>query len=189
MSRMERLRRKWERRKRGRARQLRLWRKTGKKGHRKQAAKHGKAMRYLKVLIAREEERLSRPSPNFTYSEFACKDGTPVPKAAYPALEHLCKTYLEPLRAEFGPVYITSGYRHAAYNRAIGGASMSVHIYDYPGRNGQAVAADVTCQRGTPAQWAKFLDRLNPGGLGTYSSFVHVDNRQLMDWPRSRWVG
>lgn len=57
MSRLEKFNRWWERRRKGRARQLRLWRKTGKKGHRKQAGKHGRAMRKLRSLIEQEEAR------------------------------------------------------------------------------------------------------------------------------------
>lgn len=189
MSRLQKLVRKWRRRDAGAKRQRKKYQQTGKEGHRRKWREHVAARKFIRKVIKREKALQNRPSPNFAYSEFDCKDGTPVPKAAYPALDHLCQTYLEPLRAEFGPVSITSGYRHADYNRRIGGASMSVHIYDYPGRNGQAVAADITCQRGTPAQWAKFLERLNPAGLGTYRSFVHLDNRDRMGWPRSRWTG
>ena len=140
----------------------------------------------LRKLIAAEDKR---PSPNFSYAEFNTKDGTPVPPAAYKGLDHLCKNYLEPLRKKFGPVSITSGYRHRTYNSLVGGESNSVHIYDFPGRDGSAVAADITCASGTPAEWAAFLETLGVAGLGRYSSFVHLDNRDRMGWPRARWWG
>lgn len=147
----------------------------------------------LKKRIARlkREELASRPSDHFAYSEFNTKDGTPVPELAYQGLSHLCQTYLEPLRKHFGPVSITSGYRHASYNQQVGGEPASVHIYDYPGRTGVSVAADFTCATGTPAEWGAFLVRLGAGGVGIYpgSGFVHVDNRQRMGWPRARWWG
>jgi uncharacterized protein YcbK (DUF882 family) len=147
----------------------------------------------LKKRVARlkKEATTGRPSEHFSYAEFNTKDGTPVPPMAYDGLDHLCTTYLEPLRAKFGPVSITSGYRHTAYNRQVGGEPNSVHIYDQPGRTGQAVAADITCASGSPAEWGAFLDKLGAGGVGIYpgSGFVHVDNRQRMGWGRGRWWG
>jgi hypothetical protein len=47
------LRKKRERRKAGRRRQLKLFRRTKKPGHRKQAGIHGRAMKFLTRLIAR----------------------------------------------------------------------------------------------------------------------------------------
>jgi uncharacterized protein YcbK (DUF882 family) len=147
----------------------------------------------LKKRVARlkKEELAGRPSEHFSYAEFNTNDGTPVPGMAYDGLDHLCTNYLEPLRKKFGPVSVTSGYRHQSYNRAIGGEPNSVHIYDYPGRTGRAVAADVTCATGTPSQWGAYLDQLGAGGVGIYpgSGFVHVDNRQRMGWGTGRWWG
>ena len=178
-------------RKRARARKMRRqWKKyesTGKQGHLKAFRLHRRAVRKLVRLI----DRASRPSPNFSYAEFNTKDGTPVPKAAYKGLDHLCQTYLEPLRKKFGPISITSGYRHSRYNAAVGGVSNSVHIYDFPGRDGSAVAADIVCARGNPAEWGAFLDSLGAAGVGIYPrhGFVHVDSRDRMGWPQSRWTG
>ena len=180
-----------KRRKRVRARRMRRqWKKyeaTGKQGHLKAFRLHRRAVRKLARLI----DRASRPSPNFSYAEFNTKDGTPVPKAAYKGLDHLCQNYLEPLRKKFGPVSITSGYRHSRYNAAVGGVSNSLHVYDAAGRDGSAVAADVVCARGNPYEWAQFLDSLGAAGVGTYPrhGFVHVDNRDRMGWPTSRWTG
>ena len=178
-------------RKRRRARRMRRqWKKyeaSGKQGHLKAFRLHRRAFRKLLRLI----DNASRPSANFSYAEFNCKDGTPVPEAAYKGLDYLCQTYLEPLRKKFGPVSITSGYRHSRYNAAVGGVSNSVHIYDFPGRDGSAVAADVVCASGSPAEWAAFLDSLGAAGVGTYPrhGFVHVDCRDRMGWPTSRWTG
>lgn len=189
------LRKKKRKRVAGRKRQYGLFLETGKRGHLKQFRKHRRAVRYLNRLITRAvaKRKFEREfaSKNFRYSEFNTKDGTPVPSMAYKGLDDLCQTFLEPLRARFGAVYITSGHRHAAYNRAIGGASMSVHIYDYPGRDGSAVAADVVCRTGTPQQWGDFLAGLGADGIGVYSGsgFTHVDNRGRMGWSDSRWWG
>ena len=62
---------------------------------------------------------------HFHSREFDCRDGTQVPERDYHGLTYLCRTYLEPLRKKYGPVHINSGYRTAAYNRKIGGASPS----------------------------------------------------------------
>ena len=42
-------------------------------------------------------------------------------------LTRLCEEVLQPVRAHFGPVHVTSGYRCPALNKAIGGASSSQH--------------------------------------------------------------
>lgn len=147
-------------------------------------------IRRLRKKIRRARKRLLRKkyyaSKNFRYDEFNCNDGTPVPKAAYPALRHLCRHYLEPLREKHGSVYINSGYRHARYNARIGGAANSVHIYE---AHPNAVAADHVCTNANPDQVASFHVANNPGGLGRYSSFTHIDNRQRIGWPSARWYG
>lgn len=121
-------------------------------------------------------------SPNFRTSEFDCHDGRKVPAIAIPALRQLCKVYLEPMRAHFCPGLVMSGYRPKDYNARIGGATLSQHIYEL---TPSSVAADLIFRTGTPAQWAQFADNLGAGGVGSYPSFVHVDNRPV----RARWTG
>ena len=120
-------------------------------------------------------------SPNFRLSEFNCKDGTVVPAKAVPALVRLSAAVLEPLRRQFGRCTVMSGYRHSAYNRRIGGARFSQHIYDL---GPESVAADLIFARGSPREWYFLADQLLArGGVGRYPSFVHVDNREQ----RARW--
>lgn len=180
----------------GYKRQSRKHRRTGKRGYKRQAGRWGrrakreaKAARFIRFVIHKRKRAAKQMSPHFHASEFDCHDGTPVPEQSYEALRHLCKTYLEPLRARFGSVRITSGHRHEVYNRSIGGASESMHIYDLPERNYGVCASDVECERGTPQEWAAFLETLNPGGLCAYpaSNFVHVDNRHRIGLPAARW--
>ena len=133
----------------------------------------------------------TRLSPHFTLAEFACHDGTPVPAAAVAHLRNHCLAVLEPLRERFGPVFVTSGYRHTAYNTSIGGARQSYHIYDL--RGGRFPATDVHCARGGIADWHRFVDGLlhrigeGQGGLGYYprGGFVHIDLRPY----QARWDG
>ena len=52
-----------------------------------------------------------------------------VPSQYVPALEQLCKTILEPLRAFAGqPIITSSGYRSPALNKAVGGVANSQHM-------------------------------------------------------------
>jgi len=134
-----------------------------------------------------------RLSPHFMIEEFDCRDGTHVPSAAIPALKELCVHILEPLRAKYGPATVNSGYRTTGYNRSIGGAAFSQHVYD---DQPSSVAADVRFARGSVAQWARSARwRFNTksvwrkrsrGGSGRYlsSGFVHVDSG-----PRRNWEG
>lgn len=121
---------------------------------------------------------------HFDSKEFDCKNGT-----AYPPiwikdrLQPLAEA-LEAVRRELGkPLIILSGYRTAAWNQKVGGATGSQHLI---GR-----AADVRCAGLTGAQLAEIFeklikDRLIPnGGLGTYSNRVHYDQRLKP----ARWRG
>ena len=128
-----------------------------------------------------------RLSKHFVVEEFDCHNGTKVQRRDYDGLKFLCRTFLEPLRAKFGPVKVMSGYRTKAYNRKIGGASRSFHVYTEHDGNDQA--ADLICQRGTPRQWHAFLNAIRKkkrggkGGLGLYGTFVHCDIRDYKsDW-------
>ena len=83
------------------------------------------------------------------------------------------------MRAKFGSCVILSGYRHRKYNRLIGGAIYTQHIYDVtPG----TVAADVRFALRGPKNWGAYAKELRGkyskgGGVGIYiaSDFVHVD--------------
>jgi predicted RNase H-like nuclease (RuvC/YqgF family) len=137
------------------------------------------------------ENQAGQMSPHFHRSEFDCRDGTPVPDAAIPALRDLCMDFLEPLRASGGVVYINSGYRTRSYNAAIGGVGNSVHIYD---EKPSMVAADHMQSGRSPSEVADFhennpKDDLQAIGLGRYATFTHIDNRGRGGWPESRWYG
>ena len=121
-------------------------------------------------------------STNFTVQEFACKDGTdPV------FVDTELVQVLQSIREHFGkPLTITSAYRTAAHNKAVGGAAYSQHCY---GR-----AADIRVQGVSVETLAAYAETLLPdtGGIGRYpvktgrpAGWVHVDVRK----DKSRWTG
>lgn len=114
-----------------------------------------------------KDEQISK---NFKMSEFACKDGSEMPTAARINIKRLVTTVLQPLRDKVGTITIVSGYRSPAYNRAIGGARHSQHL--------EGTAADIRVAGKTPKQVADLIEEMfNPGGLGRYKNFTHVDIR------------
>ena len=97
-------------------------------------------------------------SRSFRAKEFACKDGTD-PLFVDSELVQV----LQAIRDHFGaPVVITSGYRTAAHNKAVGGAVYSQHQY---GR-----AADIRVSGVPVEQLAAYAETLLPGtgGIGRY---------------------
>ena len=139
----------------------------------------------------KRDDKGGRLTPHFHVVEFDCHDGTPVPAASYDALRAHCRDYLEPLRAKFGAVHVNSGFRTRTYNASIGGASMSVHVYDAPWQHAPwAVAVDHVAAGASPgAVQAWHEANTHPDGMGRYGSFTHVDNRNRIGWADSRWVG
>lgn len=148
-------------------------------------AKHNERVERLRKRRQEQREDAGPLTPNFSVSEFDCRDGTPVPSAAIPALKAWCEDVGEPVRAQFGAVYVNSGFRTASYNASIGGASNSIHIYT---AHPQAVAVDFTCARGTPAEWFDFTAG-KADGRGRYSTFHHADNRNRIGWSDAVWYG
>lgn len=69
-------------------------------------------------------------SKNFTLAELT-RTGTGLPNSPNPseeaALRFLCETVLQPLRDAVGPLKVTSGFRCAPVNKAVGGAPGSQH--------------------------------------------------------------
>jgi lysozyme len=99
------------------------------------------------------------------------------PRSLWPSLLAVTKVADEARHRLGRPLRINSGYRNAAYNRAIGGASASIHM-----RGG---ALDLS---GSPATLHKILTEMRReglfrGGIGKYRTFCHVDVRgKNADW-------
>lgn len=114
-------------------------------------------------------------STNFRVKEFACTDGSdPI------FIDSDLVTILQKIRAHFGKtVTITSAYRTPGKNKAVGGTTYSQHLY---GR-----AADIKVKGVSPKKVAQYAETLlkNKGGIGTYSTFTHIDVRTT----KARWKG
>lgn len=105
-------------------------------------------------------------SDNFQVKEFACKDG-----ADEILIDGQLVDILQQIRDHFGAaVTITSGYRTAAHNRAVGGVSNSYHMY--------GMAADIKVSGHTPREVAAYAESIGVKGIGLYTSWVHVDTRR-----------
>jgi GH24 family phage-related lysozyme (muramidase) len=93
--------------------------------------------------------------------------------------------FLERVRGAFGgkPVVITSGYRPAAINRSVGGASSSEHLYDAP----SVGAVDFYIQGADINAVQAWCDKNWPYsiGYGAPKGFVHLGVRKGR--PRVRW--
>ena len=114
-------------------------------------------------------------SANFKVKEFACNDGSDVVFVSPELVEVLQK-----IRDHFNAaVTITSGYRTETYNKKVGGATYSQHLY--------GKAADIKVKGVSPKTVATYAETLlpNKGGIGIYPTFTHVDVREV----KSRWNG
>ena len=138
--------------------------------------------------MAVREYRLKRDgptalAPNLRVREFACRAADTI------LIDDELVVLLQCIREHFGAkVHITSGYRTAAYNATLPGASKnSQHI--------QGRAADFWVEGVPVATVADYAEKLLPGrgGIGRYpkdakhptrkTGWVHIDTRAN----KSRW--
>lgn len=100
---------------------------------------------------------------NFRSTEFACKCG----RCKTALIDDVLVEQLQAIRNHFGKsVNITSGYRCAAHNKAVGGDPNSSHM--------QGMAADIVVAGVKPGEVAKFAESMGIVRIGLYDSFVHI---------------
>jgi len=140
----------------------------------------------VSALFTPESPFTFKITPHITYGEFALGQ-----EARRFHHQHQCDTavklaqFLEKARTQFGdkPITITSGYRPAAINRQVGGASQSEHLYNAPGIGAvdfNIIGADINAvQTWCDKAWPYSL------GYGAPKGFVHLGIRQGS--PRVRW--
>lgn len=125
---------------------------------------------------------------HFTWGE-ATKNCTRIPRDLY-INGSLCATAiaienriiniakrLDKLRTNLGnrPILVTSWYRPSSVNRSVGGAIWSRHLF------GDAV--DIKSLYFSPLEIYKLAEPNHDGGIGCYSTFVHIDWRGK----KARW--
>lgn len=116
-------------------------------------------------------------SPHFELSELIYTshniDNTPSLEVIA-SLQELCTTLLEPIRAQFGPLHVSSGYRCVALNMAIGGAPESAHVF---GCAADFMPMNSTISREDVLNWVMQstlpFDQIIDEGTGT-SAWVHI---------------
>ena len=139
------------------------------------------------ALFTPESPFTFKITPHITYGEFALGQ-----EARRFDHQHQCDTavklaqFLEKVRTQFGgkPITITSGYRPAAINRQVGGASSSEHLYNAPGIGAvdfNIIGAEINAvQAWCDKTWPYSI------GYGAPKGFVHLGIRQGS--PKVRWV-
>lgn len=119
---------------------------------------------------------MNGPSTHLSWSELACKDGTPYPSEWRDSRAIQLAGVFELIRSKCGdkPIQILSAYRTPSWNKKIGGAKNSQH------KEGRAMDLK------PPEGWSvmafyeliKELSKISAiRGIGRYATFVHVDIR------------
>lgn len=111
-------------------------------------------------------------SKDFWSSEFECNGLTCCDFSA--PMDRRFIEKLQKLRDLIGPIEVTSGFRCKTHNKAIGGSKNSYHT--------KGLAADITAGM-KPVNLAEKAQEVGFKGIGIYSTWVHVDDR---DYP-ARW--
>ena len=114
--------------------------------------------------------RSYKVSRNFTLIELASKDGANI-VLLHPALILALQTIRDHVSK---PIRVNSAFRSPAHNKAIGGASNSLHTL--------GLAADVVIDGMTPIEVASLASDMGLGGIKAYPTFTHIDVGRHRTW-------
>lgn len=133
--------------------------------------------RDVRVYNLKEDSPKEKLSNHFVLGEFSCGDGSPL-VLVHPGLPLLLEAIRLGLTQNYGTdvsISINSGFRSVSHNIKIGGEDNSRHMFGF--------AADIIAfyredghKKTIPNDVvADVASLLNPGGLGRYNNFTHVD--------------
>lgn len=114
--------------------------------------------------------------PSFKPKEIACRGDDKL------AVDEEAMDRLQALRDELGkPIFVNSAYRSPEYNKKIGGAKYSQHMY--------AKAFDISMRNHEPAAFEKAARKVGFTGFGFYenSNFIHIDIGPAREWGKRWW--
>lgn len=133
------------------------------------------------IFMTKKKPVPEQLTKNFHIDEFKSKDGAQFPEDVKQNLSELAQN-LQILRDYIGyPIYVTSGYRSIAHNKAVGGVKGSYHT--------KGMASDIYVKEYTSKALAEMIEylikegKMKEGGLGVYDSFVHYDIQGI----KRRW--
>ena len=108
---------------------------------------------------------------HFTYKELVCKHCGQLPPSVRENIESLVDNVLDPVREQYGkPIYVTSGYRCPAHNKAVGGVTNSQHM--------RGEAADIHCDDNA-ALVRIIVAQGRFDQLILYPTFLHVSYKRI----------
>ena len=132
----------------------------------------------LKKLSRRMKLSKYFTKAEFEYSNTALSRGFPntmLDEETIESAKALCVNVLDPVREEFGPVRLTSGYRSPQTNLAVKGSRTSKHIVGQAADFSYAQHSDVTVIKWIKAHldfYNVILEHHNPNDMGT--GWIHV---------------
>ena len=133
--------------------------------------------RDVRVYNLKEDSPKEKLSDHFVLGEFSCGDGSQL-VLVHPGLPLLLEMVRAGLVMKYGTdvsIRINSGFRSVPHNTKIGGEDNSRHLFGFAADIIAYFREDGHKKTIPPVIVADIASLLNPGGLGRYDTFTHVD--------------